>query len=81
MGTGSPLGTHTVKYRGLEITLAIKHYALWMLGRVQDHYDQLAPQGRERADAILAQTGLTPLIGARTSMRIERRDFQEVFAI
>jgi glutathione S-transferase len=80
MGTASPLGTHTILFRGVEVTLVIKHYALWMLGRVQNHYDQLASDERMLADEILSRTGLAPLIGARTSLRIERREFQEVFA-
>ena len=79
MGTLSPLGAHTVNFRGINVTLAIQHYALWMLGRVQDHYDQLTPEERGRADTLLARTGLAPLMSARTSLRIERRNFHEVF--
>ncbi|MCY4425517.1 MAG: glutathione S-transferase [Halieaceae bacterium] len=80
MGTISPLGMHKVVFRGVEIELAVHHYSLWMLGRVQKYYDQLSQAERGLADGVLAEAGLTPLISARTSMRIERHNFQEVFA-
>lgn len=79
MGTINPLGTHKVTLRGVEIELAVQHYSLWMLGRVQNHYDQLGSDEQQQADQVLAATGLSPLIGARTSLRIERQKFQEVF--
>lgn len=79
MGTGQPLGTHTYSFRDVEIEGVMRHYSLWMLGRVHDHYDRLESEERRRADELLVETGLAPLIGARTALRIGRRDFREVF--
>ena len=79
MGTAQPLGAHRFAIRGIEIDVAMRHYSLWMLSRVQDYYDQLEANDRANADNLLLKTGLTPLINARASRRIVRRDYTEIF--
>ena len=78
MGTRSPIGTHRVKLRGVEIEIAVQHYTIWMLQRVLDHYADLEPVARGRANAILEETGLMPLVQASPMRRIERENFIEV---
>ena len=74
-----PLGTQRIALRGVEIEIAIQHYSFWMLGRVQSHYDGLDGDDKKRAGILLAESGLSPLMGARPRMRLGRRNFQEVF--
>jgi glutathione S-transferase len=78
MGTLAPLGQHRVTLRGVEIELAVRHYSIWMLQRVLDAYQALGAAERERAEAILAATGLAPLLDVRPARRIERVGFTEV---
>jgi len=55
-------------------------YRIWLLQRVQDAADALSPSDRQALDALLAPAGLAPLLTARVTRRVERRDQREWWA-
>jgi len=78
-GKRGSLGSIAPVIRGVPHVQAMRHYPLWMLQRVTDAYDALAPEARGPVDTLLAETGLAALIEQRPARRIERRDYVEVW--
>ncbi|MDD3443841.1 MAG: glutathione S-transferase N-terminal domain-containing protein [Zavarzinia sp.] len=78
-GKRGSLGSIAPVIRGVAHPQAMRHYALWMVQRVTDAYDRLAPAARIPVDALLAETGLEALVRHRAHRRIERRDYVEVW--
>ncbi|WP_374764434.1 glutathione S-transferase N-terminal domain-containing protein [Yunchengibacter salinarum] len=73
------LGTMEIDLRGTPVTVAARHFSLWMLQRVQDAYDGLDAAGRASVDALLAETRLQEIVTLRPARRIERKDYVEVW--
>ncbi len=74
------VGRMTFPWRGLELTVMVMPYRIWLLQRVQDAADALSPSDRQALDALLAPAGLAPLLTARVTRRVERRDQREWWA-
>ena len=74
------VGRMTFPWRGLELTVMVMPYRIWLLQRVQDAADALSPADRQALDALLAPAGLAPLLIARVTRRVERRDQREWWA-
>jgi len=73
------IGTTTFDWRGVELTVGVFPYRLYLLQQVQDAFDRLAADDRSRARGLLERTGLSDLVDLRTSRRVERRDNREVW--
>lgn len=78
-GKRGSFGTIAPMIRNVPHPQAMRHYPLWMLQRVTDAYDRLDATARASVDALLAETGLAPLVTHRARRRIERRDYNEVW--
>ena len=72
------IGTHRVNIHGVEAERAVIPYSLWMWQRAVDAYAALDAASRERADALLPDTG----VSLRTPMqhRVSRENNQLVLA-
>ncbi len=73
------LGRITVPVGEMDVPVGARHYSLWMLQRVQDAYDALTADDRAAVDTLLEQMGLTMFITKRTTRRINRVNYTEVW--
>lgn len=73
------LGRTTFAWRGLELSIGVFPYRLWLLQRIQDAFDALSPLEAASVRAWLKQEGLEPILDLRIRRRIERRDNREVW--
>ena len=73
------LGMISMTIRGQEFTVAARHYSIWMLQRFQDAYDVLEGSAKGEIDALFGETGLAEITALRTTKRIERKGFKEVW--
>jgi len=73
------IGSTTFAWRGVELTVSVMPYRLFLLQRVQDAIASAAAPVRARLDALLADTGLATLASLTTVRRVERRDHLEVW--
>ncbi|MDE1174823.1 MAG: glutathione S-transferase family protein [Parvibaculaceae bacterium] len=78
-GTRKALASHAPEIRGVAARQGVRHYQIWMLQRIQDAWDALPAADRDAVDVLLERTGLRPLLTARCTRRIERRDYVEVW--
>lgn len=78
-GTRKALASHAPEVRGVAARQGVRHYQIWMLQRIQDAYDALSATDRVPVDALLDRVGLWPLLTARCTRRIERRDYVEIW--
>jgi glutathione S-transferase len=74
------VGRMTFPWRGLDLTVMVMPYRIWLLQRVQDAADGLAPTERQALEALLAPAGLSGLLTARVARRVVRRDQREWWA-
>ena len=70
----------TFPWRGLTLTVMVMPYRIWLLQRAQDAADALDGDQRAALDGLLAPAGLSSLLTARVSRRVERRDNREWWA-
>lgn len=73
------LGRCELTLRSTPLTIGVRHYSMWMLQRVQDAYDMLTESEKLDVSSLLESTGLDIFILNRTSRRIERRNYTEVW--
>ena len=66
-------------WRGLDISAAVMPYRIFMLQRIHDAYDRCSEADKTAVDALLAATGLTEIMTARCTRRVERHDNKEVW--
>lgn len=74
------IGQAAFTWRGVPVTVNVMPYRLYLLQKVQDVADAAEPAARRAMDALLDETGLSPLLALRASRRVERRDHLEVWA-
>jgi hypothetical protein len=55
-------------------------YRIFMLQRIQDAYDALGADDQKAIDALLAETGLSDIMTARCTRRVERDNHREFWA-
>ncbi len=73
------LGFFNVNIRSTEISVAARHYSIYMLQRVQDAYDTLSPVDKHTVKTCLKSAKLESILTLRTSRRIERVNYKEVW--
>jgi hypothetical protein len=73
------IGSSSFEWRGIELQTSVMPYRFYLLQRVQDCYDQASKAEQTSIEAIFEQTGLLPLLFARTSRRVERVNHLEVW--
>lgn len=66
-------------WRGLKLSVAVFPYRVWLLQKIQDVFDGLAPAEQTGARALLAEVGLERLLDLRPTRRVERVDNREVW--
>jgi hypothetical protein len=54
-------------------------YRVFLLQRIQDAYDAMAENERESVDALLSETGLSAILAARSTRRVDRKDNREIW--
>ena len=74
------VGRMTFPWRGLDLTVMVMPYRIWLLQRVQDAADGLTPTEQQALEALLAPAGLSGLLTARVARRVVRRDQREWWA-
>ena len=73
------IGMCQFKWHGLDVSVVVMPYRIFMLQRIQDAYDELDTHAREAVDALLAETGLSALITTRCARRVERENHREIW--
>ena len=73
------IGMCQFKWHGLDVSVVVMPYRIFMLQRIQDAYDELDTHAREAVDALLAETGLSALITMRCARRVERENHREIW--
>jgi hypothetical protein len=76
---GRGIGFCQFDWRGQTVSAVVMPYRIFMLQRIQDAYDGLDDAARQQVDALLAETGLSALITARATRRVERHNHREVW--
>ena len=77
---GRGIGTCAFEWRGQTVSVVVMPYRIFMLQRIQDAYDALGADDRKAIDALLAETGLSDIMTARCTRRVERDNHREVWA-
>ncbi|MCH1553473.1 MAG: glutathione S-transferase, partial [Luminiphilus sp.] len=60
------IGSCNFEWRGIELQTSVLPYRFYLLQRIQDCYDQASKAEQRAIEAIFEQTGLLPLLLART---------------
>ena len=76
---GRGLGMCSFEWRGQKLDVMVMPYRIFMLQRIQDAYDGLDAKDQEEVDALLAETGLSAILTARATRRVERKNHREVW--
>ena len=76
---GRGLGMCSFEWRGQKLDVMVMPYRIFMLQRIQDAYDGLDAKGQEAVDMLLAETGLSAILTARATRRVERKNHREVW--
>lgn len=74
------LGVHEFVIGGRRGERSIHSFALWRLQRIQDQYQRLVGQDRQRADNLLDAIGGGELVRQQMPVRLDRRDYRLVIA-
>lgn len=77
--TARVLGGFQVKIGEQVYSVAARHFSIWMLQRVQDAYDALSADDTAAVDRLLESVGLADIVALRTSRRMKRVNFTEVW--
>jgi len=82
-GMASPgdrvIGQASFLWRGHSVRVNVLPYRIYLLQRLQDHYDAASRDHRGSMDDLLSATGLTALTRLRPRLRVRRQDFLEVW--
>ncbi|HPA38228.1 MAG TPA: glutathione S-transferase C-terminal domain-containing protein, partial [Phenylobacterium sp.] len=73
------IGFTDVDWRGVKLTVGVFPYRVWLLQKVQDAFDAMAPADQARAAALMAETGLSRMVELKPVRRVERADNREVW--
>ncbi|WP_262695780.1 glutathione S-transferase family protein [Kordiimonas aquimaris] len=73
------LGGCSFKLRDTQMSVGARHYSLWMLQRIHDAYDALSAHDKAETDTLLKSVNLDMFVTCRTSRRIARRGYKEVW--
>lgn len=73
------IGYCTFRWRGVDVSAAVFPYRIFMLQRMQDAYDRCDDAEKAAVDALLADTGLSDIMTARCTRRVERQENKEVW--
>lgn len=73
------IGMCSFEWRGQTLDVMVMPYRIFMLQRIQDAYDALDAESRQAVDALLAETGLSAIVSARATRRVERKNHREVW--
>ena len=73
------IGRAAFEWRGVPLEVAVMPYRLWLLQKIQDCVDALAPEERQSVESMLTSAGLQDLVTLRTLRRVERVDHLEVW--
>lgn len=73
------IGSTAFELRGREVTVAVAPYRIYMLQRLQDSFGGHGEADRTAVRELFGPLGLEPLLDARPSRRVERRDNVEVW--
>jgi hypothetical protein len=73
------MGTTEFNLRGEAITVLAQPHRFYLLQRVQDTYAALSVDHKASVDTILADCGMTSILGAKLDRRIVRSDNLEVW--
>lgn len=73
------IGQVSFDWRGCRIAAAVMPYRLYLLQKIQDVAAAAEGPTRATMEALLAETGLSPLLTLKTRRRVERRGFLEVW--
>ena len=73
------IGFCAFAWRGVTVSAIVMPYRIFMLQRIQDAYDRLPAPDRADVDKLLAETGLSDIITARSHQRVERENNREVW--
>ena len=76
---GRGLGMCSFEWRGQKLDVMVMPYRIFMLQRIQDAYDGLDAKGQEAVDMLLVETGLSAILTARATRRVERKNHREVW--
>lgn len=74
------IGEVEFTWRGHRLRVGVMPYRLYLLQKVQDVFDRATPEARSDIQALLDEVGLGDLLTLRTSRRVERRNFLEVWS-
>ena len=66
-------------WRGHDVRVGVMPYRLYLLQKIQDVFDHASPEARSAIEALLNEVGLWDLLALRTTRRVERRNFLEVW--
>jgi glutathione S-transferase len=73
------IGQTTFTWRGLALRVNVLPYRIYLLQKVQAVIDGADPTERRAIDAFLEETGLSALSNLRTTRRVERQGYLEVW--
>ncbi|MFD1190114.1 glutathione S-transferase N-terminal domain-containing protein [Phenylobacterium conjunctum] len=73
------IGFTEFDWRGVKLTVGVFPYRVWLLQKVQDAFDAMAPADQARAAALMAETGLSRMVELKPVRRVERADNREVW--
>ncbi|MEL6258620.1 MAG: glutathione S-transferase N-terminal domain-containing protein [Pseudomonadota bacterium] len=73
------IGKAAFEWRGHQIETAVMPYRFWLLQRLHAVVDHATEPDRRTIGELFARTGLAPLLELRTSRRVERAGFLEVW--
>jgi len=73
------IGKVSFDWRGTTIEAGVMPYRIYLLQKMQDAADALAPDERRDVEAMLAACGLGEMLTLHTRRRVERKDQMEVW--
>ncbi|MEH6527985.1 MAG: glutathione S-transferase N-terminal domain-containing protein [Sneathiella sp.] len=73
------IGSCTFSWSGHQLTVGVLPYRIYLLQKIQDAFDGLNASEKIKAENLLAETHLAPLLTTRCSRRVERKDNREIW--
>ncbi len=73
------IGATEFSYRGVDVSVIVLPYRQYLLQRIQDRFDGLSDGDKADVQALLDNCGLSDILTARVTRRIERSDNLEVW--
>jgi glutathione S-transferase len=74
------IGHVTFPWRGQDISVAVMPYRVLLLQKIHAVADTASPVDRAAMEALLAETGLARLLELRTTRRVARKNYLEVWS-